>query len=142
MWSDGNAFPGLEVLLLVSKTIKHTFHWCTFNPIRYVMKQNEEQSSCNKMHNVLASYLSQQARVHSHLANRSVCHLPVLPPMQMMTQNYILPPSRGVLHNPCGTPGLPSIQPRRQRNIIHIRPFRSYTHHASRRKCGMVEFFI
>lgn len=81
MWSDWDNVAGCELYVSKDHHIK-TFTSVQMNLEGYTMVQNKEQSSCNKMHNVLASYLSREARFHSHLANRSIRHLPVLFPMQ------------------------------------------------------------
>jgi hypothetical protein len=80
-------------VLPVSRKLAHTHSTITRNnEVRDTRKQNQEQSSCNKMHNVLACYHFHEARVYSHHANHSFCHLPVLSPPCNDDPNYILPP--------------------------------------------------
>lgn len=74
MWSDVSFVAGLEVL--AASKDHQTYASRMRRSVRRdtpSVKQSKEQSSCNKMHNVLASYLSHKTRVHSRLANRSVC---------------------------------------------------------------------
>ena len=140
VWPDGSAcliFTGCETSLVSNRN----YHIAYISPKqdnqrKDTMKQNKEQSSCSKMHNVLASYH------HFHQACKSPftsCESLSLPPScpfshAMMTQNYILPPfPRYASQSMCGTPGL-SLRPAQKKNIIHVRPCRSYTHHASRKE--------
>lgn len=111
------------------------------NVAQHRIERQEEQSSCNKIHNVLATFL-RKPQVSSPVTScelaslyhscLSACHAFHDDPDITFYRRILQ--QEPMWHFQANPPAQRLRDPEKEENIVHFRPCRSYTHHASRRE--------